>query len=327
MAHTPLVSIVVPNYNHCSFLPERIKSIRHQTLTDFEIILLDDASTDGSQDYLNESSQELGATLVVNETNSGGPFGQWNRGVELARGKYVWIAESDDAAEPEFLETLVSVLEAHPEVVLAESNSLRIDESGNVLGPLERWEGDDLQSHWENDYFAAGQDEILSHLYIQNTIPSASAVVFRRATFLESGGADPSFRVSGDWLMWVSLIQNAERFFSAQPLSYSRIHTASQRARSASDGRFEIESLRVQQMLRERMPIDKPLRQRGAFRYAAVRLHSIRSGEMTASLFKQFRFFRGLWQADGCVAIRFLLQLMICLPIGLIKRLLGRTNY
>ena len=99
----PTVSVVVPNYNHGRFLPQRIDSILGQTFQDFELILLDDCSTDNSRMILSSYAGDPRVRIEFNSANSGSPFKQWNKGVRLARGEYVWIAESDDYAEPRFL--------------------------------------------------------------------------------------------------------------------------------------------------------------------------------------------------------------------------------
>ena len=105
-AKAPLVSVIVPNYRHAAFLPERLASILGQTVTDLEVILLDDASGDGSAEILRACAAQDGRVshVVVNTTNSGGPFRQWRRGVDLARGTWIWIAESDDGCAPDLLE-------------------------------------------------------------------------------------------------------------------------------------------------------------------------------------------------------------------------------
>ena len=109
----PTVSIIVPNYNHTSFLEERLDSIFKQTFQDFEVILLDDASTDGSLEILrNYQAHPKVSHLIVNEKNSGSPFKQWKKGLALAKGTFVWIAESDDSCEPNFLETQIHTLKA-----------------------------------------------------------------------------------------------------------------------------------------------------------------------------------------------------------------------
>ena len=110
----PTVSVIVPNYNHARFLPQRIETILRQSYQDFELLLLDDCSTDDSRAILSQYASDPRVRLEFNEMNSGSPFKQWNKGVRLARGKYVWIAESDDYADPQLLERLVAVLEADP---------------------------------------------------------------------------------------------------------------------------------------------------------------------------------------------------------------------
>ena len=111
-----LVSIIVPNYNHARYLKERLDSIYNQTYRHFEVILLDDCSTDGSVEVLKEYARKYpeNTRLVANEHNSGKVFHQWNKGLELARGEFVWIAESDDFAEPDFLASCVEQLDQEP---------------------------------------------------------------------------------------------------------------------------------------------------------------------------------------------------------------------
>ena len=124
----PKVSVVVPNYNHARFLPKRIESILRQTYQDFELILLDDCSTDDSRTILSQYASDPRVRLEFNQVNSGSTFKQWNKGVRLAQGKYVWIAESDDYAEPRLLERLVAILEADATVAYAYCRSWRVSE-------------------------------------------------------------------------------------------------------------------------------------------------------------------------------------------------------
>lgn len=97
------VSIIIPNYNYARFLQQRIESVLAQTYTDYEIILLDDASTDDSVSILNHyKTNSRVAHLEINSVNTGSPFIQWQKGISLSRGKYIWIAESDDVADSSF---------------------------------------------------------------------------------------------------------------------------------------------------------------------------------------------------------------------------------
>lgn len=109
MDNSPMVSVILPNYNHVVYLKERIESILNQTYQNFELILLDDCSADNSCDILNAYKEHPKVSaLVLNEKNTGNTFLQWDRGIRLAKGKYVWIAESDDTADIHFLEATVA---------------------------------------------------------------------------------------------------------------------------------------------------------------------------------------------------------------------------
>ena len=124
----PLVSVIVPNYNHSAYLMSRIDSILAQDFDNFELILLDDCSTDNSRDILLKYQSDNRVThIVFNEQNSGTTFKQWDKGLLLARGKYIWIAESDDFAEKNFLTETVTALEGNPDVVLAFTGSQMVD--------------------------------------------------------------------------------------------------------------------------------------------------------------------------------------------------------
>jgi glycosyltransferase involved in cell wall biosynthesis len=106
-----LISIILPSYNHRSFLKERLDSIFNQIYQNFELIILDDASTDSSFNILSEYKNHPKVShYLINEQNSGSPFLQWQKGLELAKGDYIWIAESDDACELDFLSTQLECL-------------------------------------------------------------------------------------------------------------------------------------------------------------------------------------------------------------------------
>ena len=108
VSNHPLVSIIIPNYNHARFLDERMTSVLEQTYQHIEVIILDDCSTDNSREVIEKyRSNPKVSKIVFNDTNSGSPFKQWYKGFQLCKGEIVWIAESDDSCEPTFLESLV----------------------------------------------------------------------------------------------------------------------------------------------------------------------------------------------------------------------------
>ena len=102
---SPLVSVIIPSYNHEKFLKERIDSVLNQTFQDFELIILDDLSPDNSREIIESyRAHPKVSQIIYNEKNSGSTFFQWNKAVlSLAKGEFIWIAESDDVADPKFL--------------------------------------------------------------------------------------------------------------------------------------------------------------------------------------------------------------------------------
>src|ERR1700730_3220781 len=110
----PKLTVIVPNYNHERFLAKRLESILNHTFQDVELILLDDCSTDNSRLILSQSVRDHRVRIEFNDVNSGSTFKQWNKGVHLAQGKYIWIAESDDYADVHLLERLVPLLDNDP---------------------------------------------------------------------------------------------------------------------------------------------------------------------------------------------------------------------
>jgi glycosyltransferase involved in cell wall biosynthesis len=220
----PQVSVIVPNYNHASFLQQRLDSVFSQTFDDMEVIILDDASTDDSREVIMHYALTPNVQLSFNDVNSGSPFAQWNKGVRLASGKYVWIAESDDWADPHLLEILVGRLESNPSAVLAYCQSNLIDENGQVKFVIEVSKAGLNRMRWRSDYVNEGRQECRQYMVIANIIANASAVVFRRDSYQKIGGADVSYQIGGDWLTWARMIMLGQLIFVAQPLNYYRLH-------------------------------------------------------------------------------------------------------
>jgi len=243
------VTVIVPNYNHARFLRRRLQSIFDQTFQDWELVLLDDASTDNSREVLSEFAGDSRVRTAFNAVNSGNVFKQWNKGVRMARTPYVWLAESDDAADPRLLASLVGVLDAHPNVGLAYCQSMRIDEQGAVTESLAQWTADLDPEHWTQDFINSGLDECQRYLARRGTIPNASAVVFRREVYDRIGGADESFQLCGDFVTWVRMLIVSDVAFVAAPMNYYRSHAATQRNALLNTVRLLAEQYRVLQFV------------------------------------------------------------------------------
>ena len=223
-SHTPTVSVIVPNYNHARFLRKRIDSILQQTFHDFELILLDDCSTDDSRSILSSYAGDSRVRIEFNDANSGSTFKQWNKGVRLARGKYVWIAESDDYADPRLLERLVAVLDADREVSFVYCRSWRVSADDRMDGFVDRYLTDMDPVRWTMDYCADGRQECQKYFVLRNIVANASAVLFRKAKYETANGADESMRMCGDWKLWASMALIGKVSYVSTPLNYFRIH-------------------------------------------------------------------------------------------------------
>lgn len=225
----PKVSVVIPNYNHARYLSERIDSVLDQTYNDLELLILDDASTDDSHRVLARYHSRPRVRILVNGRNSGSAFPQWNRGISLARGEYVWIAESDDAADPRFLETLIPLLDENPDVGLAYCQSRLVNKEGLDIGDGLGWTSDLDPERWSSDFINDGRDEVRQYLIIKNTIPNASAVITRRTALSDALPVDTSFKLCGDWMHWGKVLMRTDIAYVAEPLNRWRLESSNSR--------------------------------------------------------------------------------------------------
>lgn len=222
------VSIIVPNYNHSRFLEERLESIFSQTFQDFEVILLDDSSTDNSVEVLKRyATHPKVRELLVNDHNSGSPFKQWQQGFALSLGEYIWIAESDDYADKDFLATLVPALKANPQLGLAYCQSRIIGENSEIIGEYSSYSVT-CPERWKQDFTNSGTAEICSYLLRINSIPNASAAVVRKTALADIIIPD-NLKTMGDWYVWIKLLSRWNIFYTAKPLNYFRQSSQSTR--------------------------------------------------------------------------------------------------
>ena len=257
-APAPAVSVVIPNYNHAHFLPKRIDSVFRQTFQDFELILLDDCSTDDSRSILSSYAGDPRVRIEFNAVNSGSPFKQWNKGVRLARGKYVWIAESDDYADAHLLERLVGVLDANSEVTFGYCRSRCVTEDGR-LGRFADYNPRDPDSNrWTADSCMDGHELCRQHFAWFTAVQNASAVVFRKSVYEQVGGPDEALRLCGDWKLWAGMALEGKVFYVCEPMNYFRFHDKSVRSETAKASASAIEYLHVSRWILDRVRCRTP---------------------------------------------------------------------
>ena len=257
----PKVSVILPNYNHAKYLPQRIESIFNQSFTDFELIVLDDNSSDNSIEVIESYLSDKRFThFVKNQMNSGSTFIQWEKGIQLAQGEYIWIAESDDVAAPSFLSDCLEKISSTPGVEIVYVPSVWIDENGKEIHSPEH---ESVEKVWN------GNNLITSEFLTGNLIYNASSAVFRKDLLKNVDfGAVRTFRYTGDWLFWVQLISNSKVARLGKRLNYFRRHTGNVSFRSDSEGLLFTEGIRIVNYILKNYPVTFIARRKTALRWA-----------------------------------------------------------
>jgi glycosyltransferase involved in cell wall biosynthesis len=232
----PKVTVIVPNYNHARFLKQRLDSIYNQTYRNFSVILLDDGSSDESREILINyaTTYSDNTKLCFNDCNSGFVFRQWKKGIAMAEGDLVWIAESDDFCETNFLEKLVPFF-ADEAIQLAYARSVFVDRHGNPSDfAFDQYVSDISKEKWKSDYVVTAHNEVMTALGLKNTIPNVSSVVFRRpvsCTILNDESWQ-KMKICGDWIFYLHVMRGGKIAFTNSTLSYFRFHNANSSART-----------------------------------------------------------------------------------------------
>lgn len=249
----PRVSVLLTSYNHAAYLPEALACLRAQTFRDFEVLALDDGSTDGSREYL---AQQPDVECHFHPKNLG-TYGNLNFGIEHSRGEYIAVFNDDDVWGPEKLAKQVEVLDQNPNVALVHT-------SGWFIGPRgEKVEGAPLGFPWPE----TENGDILASLMDYNKIITSSAM-FRRAVLDQTGPFDPSFYGCGDWHLWLRIAEVAEVVHLKEPLTFYRVHPE-QACRDVD--KMNEDSLRIREWMASREQHLLGLqRQRGSLRPAVT---------------------------------------------------------
>ncbi|MFC3202527.1 glycoside hydrolase family 99-like domain-containing protein [Alteromonas oceani] len=206
------VSVVVPNYNYENYLEERLLSIFNQSYPIFEIIVLDDKSPDNSVEVIKHLTDihKRDIELIINRSNSGSVFKQWAKGVKIATGEYVWIAEADDSASANFL---ARSMDFEIDVVATYTDSIQIDETGAHLADNYRYYYTPaMLRDMDRGELLSGKEVIKSCLSVNNQFMNVSAMTFRRKEFsdciLQHLDSLLEFKVAGDWFIYVHLLSS-----------------------------------------------------------------------------------------------------------------------
>ncbi len=184
-APPPKVSVIIPCYNYARYLPEAVESVARQTFNDFEIIIVDDGSTDNSAEVaarLKDEHPEL-KMRVIDQSNSGQPAHSRNRGIAEARGEYILCLDADDMMEPSLLEECVKALHSNPQIVVAYPDQLHFENGNSKIIESQDWD--------------------MNRLTQTNLLPTCA--MFRREAWKTAGGYKTNVRGYEDWDFWISL--------------------------------------------------------------------------------------------------------------------------
>lgn len=229
------VSAVVPNYNYSPYIEERLRTVFNQTYALRDVVVLDDASPDGSVAEIERTGQVSNRSidLHVNPANSGSVFRQWLKGVELAKGDYVWIAEADDLAHPAFVERLVDRMRRAGSV-LGFADSRQIDKDGNLLQPSYLPYMNEIEARaFDRPFDMAGAEFLARFLSVKNVILNVSGVIFHRQTLLDAfasvGEELSGYSVAGDWRLYVEICarEGSRVTWLPEPMNTHRLHKVS----------------------------------------------------------------------------------------------------
>lgn len=264
------ISVIIPNYNYARFLFQRVFSILEQTVKLKEIIILDDHSSDDSKDAIEiiraAVSPYINVKTQFNDINSGSPFIQWERGLKIATGNYIWIAEADDFCSSGMLEKLAQPILKDNEITISYCNTAFIDGVGNQLGT-------DIVSmidlmhtrHWKASYVNDGYDELMNYTFLNCTISNVSSVLFK-ANVIANFDEITQYKQVGDWLFYILLMSKGKVAYIHETLNYYRLH-GNNVSNTTKKEDFLDETIRIHQFIKNRFGLKEGQKQHIVKRY------------------------------------------------------------
>ncbi len=281
----PKVSICIPTCNRRDYLAQTLESVFSQTYKDFEVVVVDDGSTDGTQEMLDKCGHPI---RCFRQDNQGEPASR-NKLIELAQSEYITFIDSDDLLFPYAIEDLMSLIESNGPDTIAYGTYVRIDENG---GPIKRKQHDLPAGHVAVDLF----ERIFVH---------SCGTLCRRQLLKDAGGFDVSLPVCSPYALWLELSLGHDFYPASRPMFKRRRHSGNMSAYVFENRMIELnvleraykngfsESLRAPEMSR------RALRRLGKEGYRAARC-AIREGKQREALelleqsFRRHRSFKTL---------------------------------
>ncbi|MFZ0035229.1 MAG: glycosyltransferase [Sedimentisphaerales bacterium] len=219
----PTVSVCIPTYNRRDYLKETLQSVFAQTYKDYEIVIVDDGSTDGTGEMI----KQLGYNVRYHWQRNGGDAAARNKLIELAVGKYITFLDSDDLMVPDAIERMTAVMQKETEPVIVYGPYLRMDQHGNIIGKSKR----KLYSGFVTKY-------LFKDIFVHSC-----GSMFLKSVLEEASGFDTFLPVCSDYDLWLRLSLKYRFIALPEPTFKRRRHPGNLSAGSVQNRITELEVL------------------------------------------------------------------------------------
>ncbi len=287
-SETPRVLVLVPSYNHGRFLRRRLDSILQQSFKRFALLVIDDRSTDETADVL-KSVSGLNVTVRIREQNSGSPFAAWRDALNFGAFDYVWIAESDDAADPSFLKNAVAQLDAKPNAAFYYTHSWVVNEDDEIVGhSLNYLRKQFPDVEWARSFEMNGAAFNNDLQIFGQAVPNMSSMLMRGSAFRAAfqDGLD-KFKLAADWAFIGKLAAQGDVIFDSRTANYFRIHERTARRETPLE-RTCVEYARAISIIGEQPGVDPAKTEKALGRCAIMFLHE--KGSVRTAMKETLRF-------------------------------------
>jgi glycosyltransferase involved in cell wall biosynthesis len=199
----PIVTVIIPTYNRADLLPQAVKSVLSQTFTDFELLILDDSSTDNTHEVIKPFLNDSRVRYIYDPENKGITANR-NYGLGVSKGIYIAMLDSDDVwINDSKLQRQVEILDAHPEVGVVGTFSKKINAQGEVIGEITA---------------KLAHSSIRRNMMFRNQL-TQSSVLIRKEALDNVGWYDENIPIWEDYELWLRIglnyqLRNIPEFFT-----------------------------------------------------------------------------------------------------------------
>ncbi|MBW4490172.1 MAG: glycosyltransferase family 2 protein [Trichocoleus desertorum ATA4-8-CV12] len=205
----PKVSVIIPAYNAMDYLPQAVESVLRQTFASFEILIVDDGSSDEIKQWAAQIQTIEPRLQLITQTNQGVSAAR-NQGISLAKGEYIAFLDADDFWERTKLEKQVAHLENNASVGLVDTWIALTNEQGEPSGKVT---------------ISEAEGNVWRQIIQSNLLSCGSTPLVRRCCFDMAGEFDRSLRFGEDWDMWVRIAAHYTFAVVKEPLVFYRQHS------------------------------------------------------------------------------------------------------